>query len=69
MNDAPGRVIVFVNYKGFALNDSGPAALLPLFWRQLERLAPETYVADRDECLSVATRDAVLFAALRERLR
>jgi hypothetical protein len=55
----PGEVGVFVNY-GFALYPPDRASLADLFWSQIERIQPESYIADNDY-LTFVTRDARLF--------
>lgn len=56
-----GLVAVFVNYSGFALHTPMMQDLLHLFWPQLERISPESYLADGD-VLNFVTRDKDLFA-------
>ena len=45
--DEPGQVRVFVNYC-FAPHLPKMSDLAVLFWRQLEWIRPESYVADND---------------------
>ncbi|HEY3455634.1 MAG TPA: hypothetical protein VGK64_13600 [Bryobacteraceae bacterium] len=67
---APGRVVVFVSLAAFVLHDPKPAveSLLELFWPQLERLRPESYVADGTQCLTFVSRRKELVKRLHERL-
>ncbi len=55
---------VFVNYSGFRLRyyaaDIELHGLLQRFWLQMERLQPESYLAE-GESLMLATRDAGLY--------
>lgn len=54
-----GHVSVFVNYC-LALHEPEMMDLATLFWRQLLRLRPESYVADNDY-LNLVTLDKALF--------
>jgi hypothetical protein len=63
----PGQVAVFVNYGGFALHSSTIQDLLDLFWKQLESIRPESYIADGD-VLNFVSRDKVLFASVLQNL-
>jgi hypothetical protein len=67
---APGRTIVFVNWAAFQLHDPDPAvqALVSLFWPQLERIQPESYIADGQDCLTFVSRRPELVDCLQERL-
>lgn len=62
-----GQVAVFVNYGGFALHAPMMQDLLDLFWPQLERISPESYIADGD-VLNFVSRDKELFAAVLQAL-
>ena len=62
-----GHVAVFVNYGGFALHAPMMQDLLDLFWPQLERISPESYVADGD-VLNFVSRDKDLFASVLQTL-
>jgi hypothetical protein len=55
----PGEVGDFVNYN-FALHHPGMEGLADLFWKQLDQIQPESYIAD-NECLTFVTRDESLF--------
>jgi hypothetical protein len=55
-----GHVSVFVNY-GFALYPSERSSLATLFWPQIARIRPESYVADNDY-LTFASVNKTLFA-------
>jgi hypothetical protein len=59
----PGRVFSFVNYYDFLLHGKGAEHLVNLFWRQLEWIQPESYIADGAEYLTFATRNQALFRA------
>ena len=39
-----------------------------LFWTQLERARPESYIADGRDCLTFVTRNSNLFELVRQRL-
>ena len=47
-----GRVSVFASYASFAFFDPAAEALVELFWPQLLRLSPESYLADCDQCVT-----------------
>jgi hypothetical protein len=63
-----GRVFTFVNFLGFALHDRTSAGIADYFWRQIELIQPESYVADGDTCLTFVSRDATLFESVVEKL-
>ena len=68
--DAPqeqGHVCVFVNY-GFALHPPERSSLSTLFWEQLLRIRPESYVADNDY-LSFVSMNKALFASVRDAVK
>jgi len=58
----PGHVSVFVNY-GFALHPPERAKLATLFWPQIARISPESYVADNDY-LTFVSGNKALFASV-----
>jgi hypothetical protein len=62
-----GHLSVFVNY-AFALHPPERASLATLFWPQIARIRPESYVADNDY-LTFVTMNKRLFAALRYALK
>lgn len=59
-----GHVSVLVNY-GFALDPPERAKLADLFWTQMARIRPESYVADND-FLTFVTMNEDLFATVRD---
>jgi hypothetical protein len=61
-----GHVSVFVNYC-FALHQADMKALATLFWQQMARIRPESYVADNDY-LNFVTMNKTLFASVRNAL-
>jgi hypothetical protein len=65
----PAQSIVFVNHP-FTISDPGPRyqVLRELFWEQVERVQPESYIADGRNCLTFVTRNAKLFEIVRRRL-
>ena len=65
---ATGQVYTFVNYLGFALHDPEMSALVSLFWKQLDCIQPESYIADGDVLLTFVSRDENAFAAVRNAL-
>ena len=58
-----GHVSVFVNYY-FALHQPEMKDLAALFWPQIERIRPESYVADNDY-LTFVSMNKALFASVR----
>jgi hypothetical protein len=63
-----GHISVFVNY-GFALHPTERSAgLVTLFWQQLARIRPESYVADNDYLTFVST-NRNLFASVRDAVK
>ncbi len=63
-----GRIVVFVNYGGFALHDAQLQPLIDMFWRQLEWINPESYLADGSDNLTFVSRNRALFEAVRRAL-
>lgn len=61
---AGGHIADFVNFGDFAPHNSEVQALLSLFWEQLERIQPESYVADGNAFLTFVSRDKQIFAAV-----
>ena len=59
-----GHVATFVNFGGFSLHDPVLQDLADLFWKQLEVIRPESYIADGD-FLNFVSCDRELFAAVR----
>lgn len=57
-----GHVSAFVNY-GFALHPPERASLVTLFWPQMARIRPESYVADNDY-LTFVSANNTLFASV-----
>jgi|SRR5581483_1112077 len=66
---AAGRTAVFVTWASFVLHDSSPSvkSLVDLFWPQLERLKPESYIADGNQCLTVVTKKPELLDRIHQR--
>jgi hypothetical protein len=60
----PGHVSVLVNYC-FALHSPGLKSLIALFWEQIDRIQPESYMADSDY-LNFVSMDKTLFARVRD---
>lgn len=59
-----GHLSVFVNYF-FSLHRSEDKSLAALFWPQIERIRPESYVADHDY-LNFVTVNKTLFARVHD---
>jgi hypothetical protein len=59
-----GQVYTFVNYLGFALHNPEMSALVNLFWKQIDCIQPESYVADGDVLLTFVSRDEGIFTAV-----
>jgi hypothetical protein len=62
-----GHLSVLVNY-GFALHPPERAKLADLFWPQMARIHPESYMADND-FLTFVTLNEGLFARVRDALK
>jgi hypothetical protein len=62
------QVSTFVNYLGFGLHKPEVEDLASLFWKQLDWIQPESYIADGNACLTFVTRNKDLFAAVRQAL-
>ena len=62
-----GHVSVFVNY-GFALDPPERTSLATLFWPQMARIRPESYVADNDY-LTFASANKTLFARVNDAVK
>jgi hypothetical protein len=58
---ASDEICVFVNYD-FRLHDADHV-LSDLFWEQMHRVRPQTFIAESDHRLTVVTSDKTLFAA------
>jgi hypothetical protein len=59
-----GNLAIFVNFGGFSLQDPVMQDLADLFWRQLEAIRPESYIADGD-FLNFVTCNRELFEIVR----
>jgi hypothetical protein len=62
-----GHVSIFVNY-GFALHPPERASLATLFWPQMTRIRPESYVADNDY-LTFVSVSKTLFSSVLEAVK
>jgi hypothetical protein len=58
------HIAAFVNFGNFAPHKPELEGLLSPFWEQLERIQPESYVADGNAFLTFASRDKQIFAAV-----
>jgi hypothetical protein len=61
------EVHAFVNFGGFALHSPEMEDIVELFWRQFDRIQPESYIAEGDY-LTVVSVDRAHFAAVRQGL-
>jgi hypothetical protein len=64
----PGNVFQFVNFMGCPFSDSQVKPIGHLFWRQMDWVQPESYVADGGDCLLFATRNSALYGAVGDML-
>jgi len=60
--------MVFVNYPAFVLHDPSERTLADMFWKQLDWVEPESYVADGRDYLTFVTRNAGLLDTVYQRL-
>lgn len=60
----------YVGYFGFRVSDSDDLiqCLVEMFWKQIEWIQPESYVADGSDYLNVVTRNSELLRRVRDRL-
>jgi hypothetical protein len=63
-----GHVSTFVNFLDFAPHNSEVEDLVSLFWKQLDWIQPESYIADGNAFLTFVTRGKDLFGAVRQAL-
>ncbi len=63
-----GNVFQFINFMGLRFSDARMNAISDLFWRQIDWIQPESYLADGEGCLLFATRNSQIFGAIREAL-
>jgi hypothetical protein len=60
----PGQVYTFVNFAaGFALRNPDMASLVSLFWKQLDWIQPESFIADSAAFLTFVSRNESVFVA------
>ena len=64
----PGLTSVFVNFGGFAFHDPGMQVLIDLFWKQLDWVQPESFIADGSPFLNFVSRNKDLFVVVRQAL-
>jgi hypothetical protein len=58
-----------VNFgRSFALHDPEMTTLVSLFWKQLDWIQPESYIADADIFLTFVSRNEDIFVAVRNAL-
>jgi hypothetical protein len=59
-----GKIWSFVNYDdGFALHNPEMSDLTSLFWKQLDRIQPESFIADGGTFMTFVSRNESIFAA------
>jgi hypothetical protein len=63
-----GQVSTFVNFLDFALHNPEVEDLVSFFWKQIDRIQPESYISDGNLFLTFVTRDKDLFATVRQAL-
>jgi hypothetical protein len=63
----PGHVSVLVNYN-LALHRPDLSDLVTMFWQQIERIRPESYIADND-FLNFVTMNKTLFARVHDAVK
>ena len=63
----PGHVSTFVNFSSFVLHNPEMSDLVSLFWKQLDWIQPESYIAD-GVLLTFVSRDEQLFATVHNAL-
>jgi hypothetical protein len=62
----PRQVHTFVNFDaGFDLHNPEVPDLVALFWKQLDWIRPESYIADSDSHLTFVSRNDEMFATVR----
>jgi len=60
-----GKIWAFVNYDaGFALHNPEMVDLTSLFWKQLDRIQPESFIADSAAFQTFVSRDEAIFVAV-----
>jgi len=60
-------ILVFVNLAAFILHEPEPG-IVDRFWTQVETIAPETYIADGRDYLTVVSRSEPLITTIAHRL-
>ena len=60
----PGRVWPFVGFLGWGLHKATHQAITDLFWKQMEWIQPESFIADRQPFLTFVTRNKDLYVAV-----
>jgi hypothetical protein len=63
-----GRVWPFVNFYGFELHEPERSDITDLFWKQMEWIQPESFIADGNSYLTFVTRDKDLYIAVKKTL-
>ena len=65
------HLLVFVNTFAFVLHDPAPfiPGILELFWKQMDRVQPESYIADGRDCFTIVSKHRWLVDVVDQRLR
>jgi SAM-dependent methyltransferase len=58
------QVYPFVDFGGFGLHIPQWAATAALFWKQFDRIRPQTYIADNNDILTIVSSDKRLVGAM-----
>jgi hypothetical protein len=59
-----GTIWAFVNYSdGFALHNPEMSDITSLFWKQIDRIQPESFIADGGSFMTFVCRNESIFAA------
>lgn len=62
---ASGKIWTFVNYDdGFSLHNPENSAITSLFWKQLDWIQPESFIADGGSFLTFVSRNEAVFVAV-----
>lgn len=67
-HQTPQQISVFCNFGDFSPHDPELEALVSLFWRQIDQIRPQSYVADGNAFLTFVSRDKELFADVHQAL-
>ena len=67
----PGRIMIFVSQLGFRIDadDTVHEGHRHWFWEQIDRIKPESYIADGQDCLTFVTRKHEFLELVLSKLR